>query len=161
MINDIPRYLRLSPLRAFLLFVAIDVFCVGCGMGVPVFSILFGFLVGWYIIRWMLIITSDEKVILYRLMRYSWVTAMVTFVGMAIIWGWSIPMLFKSKEEIANFGLPLILYDPRASLIGWLILMIVISPFLQLLTTIFAGHLTLLLSYRKKEIQNKNAQATA
>jgi hypothetical protein len=94
-------------------------------------------------------------------MRYSWVTAMVTFVGMAIIWGWSIPMLFKSKEEIANFGLPLILYDPRASLIGWLILMIVISPFLQLLTTVFAGHLTLLLSYRKKEIQNKNAQATA
>lgn len=130
-------------------------------MGVPVFSILFGFLVGWYIIRWMLIITSDEKVILYRLMRYSWVTAMVTFIGMAIIWGWSIPMLFKSKEEIANFGLPLILYDPRASLIGWLILMIVISPFLQLLTTIFAGHLTLLLSYRKKEIQNKNTQATA
>jgi len=36
------------------------------------------------------------------------------------------------------------LYEPAASFIGWLVLMIVISPFLQLLMTLFGSHLALL-----------------
>ncbi len=31
----------------------------------------------------------------------------------------------------------MILYDPKASVIGWLVLMIFIAPFLQLLATVF------------------------
>jgi len=45
---------------------------------------------------------------------------------------------------LANFGIPLILYEPRASFIVWLILMIVISPFLQFLMTLFGAQLALL-----------------
>ena len=41
-------------------------------------------------------------------------------------------------------GHPFILYDPKISFIGWLVLMMFISPFLQLLTTIFGSYLTLL-----------------
>ena len=40
--------------------------------------------------------------------------------------------------------MPLILYEPLASFIAWLVLMIVISPFLQFLMTLFGSHLTLL-----------------
>jgi hypothetical protein len=47
------------------------------------------------------------------------------------------------------------------SLIGWLVLMIAISPFLQLLTTVFAGHLTLLSLYRKKKTFREKYKATA
>jgi catechol 2,3-dioxygenase-like lactoylglutathione lyase family enzyme len=36
-------------------------------------------------------------------------------------------------------GLPLILYDPLASFIGWLALMIVVSPALQFVVTIFGA----------------------
>jgi hypothetical protein len=38
----------------------------------------------------------------------------------------------------------MILYDPTASFVGWLVLMIAVSPFLQLLTTVFGSHLTLM-----------------
>ena len=53
-------------------------------------------------------------------------------------------MLFDPAANLANLGAPLILYEPVASFIGWLVLMIVISPFLQLLMTLFGSHLTVL-----------------
>ncbi len=121
------------------------------GMGVPFFNILFGFVVGWYLVLRFSIDTRDVKILLQRLLIDSCITACVTLVGMALIWGWSITMLQASNAQIIEFGIPLILYNPRASLIGWLVLMILISPILQLLTTIFAGHLTLLWIYRKEK----------
>ncbi len=72
-------------------------------------------------------------------------TSAFTFVGMALLWGRFIPMLFDPTADLANLGIPLILYEPLASLIGWLVLMIVISPFLQFLMTLLGSHLTLLL----------------
>jgi hypothetical protein len=72
---------------------------------------------------------------------------------MAVIWGsaaW--PMLFNPEADFSNFGHPFILYDPKVSFMGWLILMIVVSPFLQLLTTIFASFVTLM----KNESENRN-----
>ena len=65
-------------------------------------------------------------------------------VGMLIIW---VPMgrlLFDAGNDFSTSGVPLILYEPRASLIGWLGLMILVSPVLQLLTTLFGAYLTLL-----------------
>jgi hypothetical protein len=53
-------------------------------------------------------------------------------------------MLFDPGADIAHFGIPLLLFLPRASLIAWLVLMILVSPVLQLLMTIFGGHLALL-----------------
>lgn len=38
----------------------------------------------------------------------------------------------------------MILYEPQISFIGWLGLMIVVSPFLQLLLTVFGAYLTVL-----------------
>jgi hypothetical protein len=63
---------------------------------------------------------------------------------MVVIWGRTVLMLFDPAADFNNFGHPFILYDPKTSFIGWLILMILISPFLQLLTTIFASFVTLM-----------------
>ena len=38
----------------------------------------------------------------------------------------------------------MILYEPLASFIGWQVLMVLISPFLQLLTTLFGSYLAIL-----------------
>jgi hypothetical protein len=48
-------------------------------------------------------------------------------------------MLFEPGRDIANFGIPMILYEPLASFIGWIVLMVLISPLLQVLTTVFGA----------------------
>jgi hypothetical protein len=75
---------------------------------------------------------------------YATLTASVTLLGMVVIWGPTISFLFDPGRDLANTGVPMILYEPMASFIGWLVLMIVISPFLQLLTTLFGAYLALL-----------------
>jgi hypothetical protein len=134
------------------LFVIVDVFCIGIGMGVPVFCILLGFVVGWFAVRWISNDTREARDILRRLMRFGGITSSVTFAGMIAIWGPSAAMLFDPNADLMNFGIPQILFEPRASFIAWLFLMIAISPFLQLLTTIFGGHLTLLSMSRKSRV---------
>ena len=68
---------------------------------------------------------------------------------MIAIWGKTIPMLFNPLSDFENFGHPFILYDPKLSYIGWLVLMIIISPFLQLMATIFSAFITLKLTSKK------------
>ena len=58
---------------------------------------------------------------------------------MAIIWLPTLEWLFDSTRDLSNFGIPMILYSPRASFIGWIILMVLISPFLQFLMTLFGS----------------------
>jgi hypothetical protein len=117
-------------------------------MGVPIFCILLGFLVGWYIARRATIATANIKDVFRRVFVQAIVTSAFTFVVMGAIWGRTIPMLFDPTADFQNFGHPFILYDPKLSFIGWLVLMIFISPFLQLLTTIFGSYLTLLLQLK-------------
>ena len=138
------KLFTIKPGWAFAVFIALDTVCVGMGMGVPVFCILFGFVVGWYITQSAVATTKDIRGIIGKLLPRAVATSAVTFVVMAIIWGRCIIMLFDPSSDYANFGIPLILYDPKASFIGWLVLMIAISPFLQLLATLFGSHLTLL-----------------
>ena len=136
------------------LFVLLDTVFVGMGMGVPIFCILFGFVVGWYTVRRLAVAKADLPRMLDRVFFYAVVTAAYTFVVMAALWGPMAKRLFDPGADLANFGIPLILYDPRASFIGWLVLMIAISPFLQLLMTLFGAHLTLLLQLRRNRTQS-------
>jgi len=131
---------------AFIIFVILDIFCVGLGMGVPFFCILFGFPVGWYSVKRIIINSNRGKVnfILKKTLHYALVTSIFTFLVMTILWGRTVHMFFDPNTDFVNFGIPFILYEPKLSFIGWLFLMIFISPFLQLLTTIFTSYLTLL-----------------
>ena len=138
------RVFRLNTKVAFAIFVIVDLVCVGMVMEVPILCILFGFLVGWYIARRATIATANVKDILWKVLVQAIVTSAFTLVVMSLIWGSTIPMLFDPRADFQNFGHPFILYDPKLSFMGWLILMILISPFLQLLMTIFGSYLTLL-----------------
>jgi hypothetical protein len=135
---------RLNVRVAFVIFVIVDTLCVGLGMGVPIFCILLGFLVGWYIAKRATLATANVKDILWKVLAHALITSAFTFVVMSAIWGRTIVMLFDPSTDFQNFGHPFILYDPKISFVGWLVLMIFISPFLQLLTTIFGSYLTLL-----------------
>ena len=138
------RISRLNTRIAFAIFVVVDLVCIGIGMGVPLACILFGFFVGWYIAKRATIATANVMDIPWKVLVQAIVTSTFTFVVMSAIWGRTIAMLFDPGADFQNFGHPFILYDPKISFIGWLVLMILISPFLQLLTTIFGSYLTLL-----------------
>jgi hypothetical protein len=88
--------------------------------------------------------TTDVRAVLWKVLLYAAIAAGVTMVGMLIIWIRFSTLLFEPGSDLSTVGMPLILYQPRASLIGWLALMIIVSPVLQLLTTVFGAHLTLL-----------------
>ncbi len=128
----------------FSLFAFLDIICAGIGMGVPILCILFGFPVGWYLASRVTIDSLDMKPMFGQLLRCAALTSGFTFVIMAVVWGPSIAMLFDPTADLANYGIPMILYEPRASFIGWMVLMIFISPFLQFLMTLFGSHVTML-----------------
>jgi len=133
------------------LYVALDVLATGAGMGVPIFCIALGVPVGWFITRRALLVAGRKPATaatMYGMLRATLVGAAITSAGtfllMGAIWGPVAVMLFDPAADLAHFGIPMILYAPRASFIGWLVLMIAISPFLQLLVTLFTAVLTFL-----------------
>jgi len=138
------KLLGLKPQWALGIFVLLDIICIGMGMGVPIFCILFGFLVGWFAAKYITATLTPVPQVFRRVLWYAILTASITLLGMAVIWGPTISFLFDPTRDLANTGVPMILYEPLPSFIGWLVLMIVISPFLQLLTTLFGAYLALL-----------------
>ncbi len=79
------RLFSLKPGWAFGIFVFLDVLCVAMGMGVPIFCIVFGFLVGWYIAKMVTAITEPMQDFLGKILLYAVLTSAVTFVLMALI----------------------------------------------------------------------------
>jgi len=136
--------MRLNIKIVVILYIIIDIICVGAGMGVPIFCILLGFPLGWYVTKRVSVSTEQLYQKYYKIFKFSLLTAIFTFILMVLVWRRTIPMLFDPSSDFQNFGHPYILYDPKMSFIGWTILMIIISPFLQLLTTIFAVFITLI-----------------
>lgn len=144
------RLLSLNKWVAFAVFVLLDVICLAMGMGVPIFCIALGFPVGWYIAARVLRSTSDVGTVLKRTVVQGTVTSAATFAMMVVIWGNTARLLGDPAADFANFGHPMILYEPKISFVGWLVLMIFISPFLQLLITLFSSHMTLLVWLMRK-----------
>ena len=141
---------KMNAKKVFVTYIVLDTIFVGMGMGVPFFCILFGFPVGWYLTKRLTSQKLQINNILSSILKYATLTSSITLVWMLIIWGPMITMLQNPSVNFANFGIPLILYEPKLSFIGWIILMIIISPFLQLITTVFASHMTLWRLSKKK-----------
>ncbi len=137
------RLLRLKPIWAFAVYALLDTVCAGAGMGVPFFCILLGFPAGWYIARLVIQENPTLRLMLRKGLRYAVFCSLITFALMAAIWGMAVSMLFDAGADLASFGIPMILYEPRASFIGWLVLMVVVSPLLQLLAAVFGTYVTL------------------
>lgn len=128
---------------ALIIYIVLDIIATGAGMGVPIFCILLGFPTGWYLVRKFFATQAELKETLKKVLTGSLIISGITFIFMAILWGRMVPMFFNPEFDYVNFGIPVILYDPKASFIGWLVLMIFISPFLQLLASVFAAFLTI------------------
>ncbi len=129
---------------ALALLAFLDVFGVGLGMGVPIFCILLGLPAGWYIARRIMARSYEVKALLGKMLLGTATLGGFTFLLMAVVWGRCLPMLFDPTADLAHFGIPLILYEPKASFIGWLVLMVIISPFLQFLMALLGANLAVL-----------------
>lgn len=140
--NEMNIY-KISKKTTFIVYLVLDVLFAGMGMGVPFFCILLGFPVGWYLAKRLTLGRENLSNILNEILKYALYTSLFTFILMLVIWGPVSTMLLDPAADFVNFGIPLILYDPKISFIGWILLMIFISPFLQLLCTIFASNVTL------------------
>lgn len=140
--NEMNIY-KISKKTTFIVYLVLDVLFAGMGMGVPFFCILMGFPVGWYLAKRLTLDRENRSNVLNEILKYALYTSLFTFILMLVIWGPVSTMLLDPAADFVNFGIPLILYDPKISFIGWILLMIFISPFLQLLCTIFASNVTL------------------
>jgi hypothetical protein len=147
----VSKILNLKPLWLIVIYVVLDILCIGMGMGVPVFCILLGFPAGWLIVGYITSKGSSISGVHKSVLSYSFLAALVTLIGMLLLWGPATRMLFTAGADLANFGIPMILYQPMASFIGWLVLMVLISPFLQLMAMIFGAYLALMGWFRQYE----------
>ena len=144
------KIFKMNKKKIFVVYIILDMFFVGMGMGVPFFCIMFGFPVGWYIAKHLAQREKNLSIILNEILKYALYTSLFTFILMLGIWVPLSTMLLDSSTDFVNTGIPMILYDPKISFIGWIILMIFISPFLQLLTTVFASNMALLALFKKR-----------
>jgi hypothetical protein len=152
----IDKLRKMKTTSALVLFILADIVSIGMGMGVPFFCILLGIPLGWFLVLFVTDKTIRVQDILWRVLVYAAVAAGITMLGMLMIWLPMGTLLFDPTNDLTMTGVPLILYEPRASFIGWLVLMIVISPVMQLLTTLFGAYLTLLGWIRGQKISEKN-----
>jgi hypothetical protein len=133
-------------MRYWILLIIYTVICAvfaGIGMGVPFLNILSGFIIGWFAVLRAERLYDDMRQRMSRILTYSIVCAAITMGIMLAIWAGTIPLAFGPVAELENFGHPMILFEPRLSFIGWLVLMIIISPFLQLLASVFSAFLAM------------------
>jgi len=132
------------PLWLLILYILLDTVCIGMGMGVPIFCILLGFIVGWFAVRYVTSRVDGMNHVFRGVLRYCLVAAGFTLLAMLVLWGPFTSYLFDPAKDVANSGIPMILFEPQASFIGWIVLMVLISPFLQLLTALFSAYLALM-----------------
>jgi len=128
-------------------YIFFDLLATALGMGVPFLNILLGFPVGWILAKR----APAGEPPFASIWRGAWLTAGVTFLLMAAIWLPQARNLFNPAFDFSQSGVPLWLYDPKLSFTGWLILMVLVSPFLQLLATLSAAFIYLL---RKEQRNN-------
>jgi hypothetical protein len=145
------RKLTASKPLQIVLFLTFEVLSIGMGMGVPFFTILYGFLVGLVIPSILHTSTDISAGDLVAILRAALITSGVTLALMALIWLPPLSWLFDPSRDVANFGMPMILYSPLASFIGWIVLMVVVSPFLQFLMTLFGSVLWIVFSAQRVE----------
>lgn len=125
-------------------YLVADTISVGAGMGVPIFAISLGFLVGWFLPRVVAPEGSSAPPTRMAMMKVALLASLYTFLLMLSLWGPTVPMLWDPQADLAIFGIPMTLYEPKASFIGWEVLMVAISLFLQLVAIVFGADLRLL-----------------
>jgi hypothetical protein len=121
-----------------------NVFAIGLGMGVPAFAILLALPVGWWLGARYVRTEPTVRGALRSLVLAAAGLAAVSFVVLLVVWGPHIPKAFDPAVDAVSYGIPLILYTSRASMIGWFVLMLVISPVVQFMAVASTGAVAML-----------------
>jgi len=149
--------------QTLLLLAGLEALCVGAGMGVPIFAILLGFPVGWWLARRAMTVAPAGAPTSPEALRTVFVSALVpcmmTLAFMVAIWLPQLTLLWKPGFDVANWGIPLWLYTPMASFIGWMVLMVVVSPALQLLAAVFGAYVVLMGGSGREDASRPAAEA--
>lgn len=115
-------------------YALLDMIAVGVGMGMPVFAIALGLVVGWVLPALLAELAPDPRRLLRACLGGAALAAAFTCLLMVLLWGPAILLLPGPESRLAQFGIPLILYEPRTSFVAWLVLMMAVAPALQFLT---------------------------
>lgn len=77
------RIFKIDIKIVFIIFVILDIFCVGLGMRVPFFCILFGFPIGWYSVKRIIVNLNQGKInfILKKTLHYAPIISIFTAVN--------------------------------------------------------------------------------
>lgn len=121
------------------LYILLVIFTIGMGMGVPLLTILLGAVVGWFLPEYLSLPAELGRDSLRALLRAAGLSSVISLVGLGVIWLPALSLLRDPAKDLTQFGMPLILYEPLASFIGWIVLMVLISPFMQFLMTLLGG----------------------
>jgi hypothetical protein len=136
------RFFTMKAWAAIGMLALVELLTVGMGMGVPFFTIVAGFLVGWYVAMRHLASEGVSPAMLRTSLRDVSLAPAMTLVLMLAIWGPKFALLNNPSFDAAKWGIPLVLYTSTASFWGWQALMIVISPLLQLAAAVFAVYVS-------------------
>ena len=139
-----------------IIYILLDLLSITMGMGVPFFTILLGFPIGFLIPTIIADYPKLTPAFLRSILRISLIASMISFLLLAAIWLPSLSWMFDPSRDLADYGMPMILYAPLASFIGWIVLMVVISPFLQFLMALF-GSITRLVISRDPRKSNRSS----
>ena len=145
------KFYKINWKWALAFYLVVVLLCTGMGMGVPMLNILLGLPVGWWAAARSLRQYPKTSQVLSSTLLISALAAGFTLLLMLVIWAPSLRMLWDPQADVANFGIPMILYDPLWSFIGWLVLMIFISPFLQFLMSLLGAFLQMLVWYSRRD----------
>lgn len=130
-------------------YVLLDALLAAAGLGVPSFCIMLGIGVGWFGALRAEFFLREIGPAMQRVMRYAAITSGVTFLLMVVAWWRYVPPLLDPVIDPGSMGVPLILYDPRLSLIGWLFGMFLVGPLAQFLVTLAGAYVTFMFRLRR------------
>jgi len=140
----------MKKIKYLLILITLELFLTAMGMGVPIFLIVFGFFFGFFLARKILVLNRKNS--LRTIFNHSLLASGFSFLIMLGIWGTYFLNIFDKNFDIVNSGIPMILYEPFASFIGWTVLMIFISPFLQFLMALFGAYVVLIFISSSKQV---------
>jgi len=136
------RAIKLPDKLGTIIFVIVfNIALTGLGMGVPIFNILLSLPFGYYLNKGS---KEEQKQRLQRVLKVSLFLSGLTLLLMLVIWLPALKWLTDPALDVANFGHPFWLYDPEISFMGWIALMVFVSPILQMLGLVFGGVLAIL-----------------
>jgi uncharacterized membrane protein YczE len=144
---------------ALALYLILVMISIGMGMGVPFFTILLGLPVGWLLPLYLKLPDQLSRDSLRALLRASALVSAASVLILAAIWLPALSWFFDPARDLAQFGVPMILYEPLPSFFGWIALMVLISPFLQFLMTILGAVLRMVYANNDRRPKTEDGNA--